>query len=178
LAERAKLSERTVRNLEAGRVRSPRNDTVRLLADALRLTGPEREGWFDAARHLNGRRPEPAAPEVRGLERESKSWRRRSFTTEFKVEAVLTDDVQDAFCLEVTWLPDRAGKIVLAVHCAYQGAARCPTYQLDVAVCPARQLSARHLGCLFLVGSRHQFLGRAAPAGVHPIIFDNSAPAR
>src|SRR5215472_14147972 len=33
LAARADLSERTVRNLEAGRVRSPRTHTVRLLAD-------------------------------------------------------------------------------------------------------------------------------------------------
>jgi transcriptional regulator with XRE-family HTH domain len=88
LAERAKLSERTVRNLEADRVRSPRNDTVRLLADALKLTEPEREGWLDAARRLNGRRPEPATPDVCGPERGSKTWRRRSFTTEFRVEAV------------------------------------------------------------------------------------------
>jgi transcriptional regulator with XRE-family HTH domain len=41
LAARSELSERTVRNLEAGRVRSPRPDTVRLLAGALRLSGPE-----------------------------------------------------------------------------------------------------------------------------------------
>src|SRR5215467_269629 len=39
LAALADLSERTVRNLEAGQVRSPRTHTVRLLADALALTG-------------------------------------------------------------------------------------------------------------------------------------------
>src|SRR5215470_3669223 len=50
LAARAGLSERTVRNLEAGQVRSPRADTVVLLADALRLGDPERAGWFAAAR--------------------------------------------------------------------------------------------------------------------------------
>src|SRR5215467_7076963 len=66
LAERAELSERTVRNLEVGRVRSPRNDTVRLLAEALELTEPEREGWFAAARSANGRRTEPAIPGARG----------------------------------------------------------------------------------------------------------------
>jgi transcriptional regulator with XRE-family HTH domain len=49
LAARAELSDRTVRNLEAGRVRSPRADTVRLLAGALQLYGPERERWFAAA---------------------------------------------------------------------------------------------------------------------------------
>jgi len=50
LAAHAELSERTVRNLEAGRVQSPRTDTVRLLADALQLSEPERESWFEAAR--------------------------------------------------------------------------------------------------------------------------------
>jgi len=50
LAARAELSERTVRNLEAGRVRSPRTDTLRLLANALRLSEPERDTWLEAAR--------------------------------------------------------------------------------------------------------------------------------
>ena len=50
LAARAELSERTVRNLEADRVQSPRGDTVRLLAEALQLSEPERESWFEAAR--------------------------------------------------------------------------------------------------------------------------------
>ena len=66
LAARAELSERTVRNLEADRVRSPRTDTVRLLADALQLSGPERESWFEAARSVNHRRTGPALPRVDG----------------------------------------------------------------------------------------------------------------
>jgi transposase len=66
LAARAALSERTVRNLEAGRVRSPRTDTVRLLADALRLSDPERESWFAAVRRVNHQRAEPAAPGAGG----------------------------------------------------------------------------------------------------------------
>ena len=61
LAERAELSERTVRNLEAERVLSPRAETVRLLADALELSGPERAGWFAAARGLDHRPTVPAA---------------------------------------------------------------------------------------------------------------------
>jgi len=56
------VSERTVRNLEAGRVRSPHNDTVRLLADALQLGGRERGNWFAAARGVNHQRAGPAAP--------------------------------------------------------------------------------------------------------------------
>jgi transposase len=60
LAARAELSERTVRNLEADRVRSPRNDTVRLLADALQLSGLERESWFEAGRGVNHQRADRA----------------------------------------------------------------------------------------------------------------------
>jgi transposase len=66
LAARAELSERTVRNLEAGRVRSPRFDTVRLLAGALRLGGPERESWVAAARDVTHQRGGPAAPSTGG----------------------------------------------------------------------------------------------------------------
>jgi DNA-binding CsgD family transcriptional regulator/transcriptional regulator with XRE-family HTH domain len=66
LAARAEVSERTVRDLEAGRVRSPRADTVRLLADALQLTGPERCSWFAAARRVSHQRAIPATPRAGG----------------------------------------------------------------------------------------------------------------
>ena len=70
LAARAELSERTVRNLEAGRVRSPRTDTVRLLADALQLNEAERESWFEAACGVNHHQPaEPAVHGTGGLVR-------------------------------------------------------------------------------------------------------------
>jgi transposase len=61
LAARAELSERTVRNLEAGRVRSPRAATVRLLAGALQLGGPERESWVAAARGMDHQQAAPTA---------------------------------------------------------------------------------------------------------------------
>jgi len=60
LAALADVSERTVRDLEAGRVRSPRTETVRLLADALQLAGPERASWFAAAVAVNDQRAGPA----------------------------------------------------------------------------------------------------------------------
>jgi transposase len=66
LAARAELSERTVRNLEADRVRSPRTDTVRLLADALQLNEAERESWFEAARGVNHH--QRAKPAVHGAD--------------------------------------------------------------------------------------------------------------
>src|SRR5262252_11132609 len=66
LAVRAGLSERTVRDLEAGRVRSPRDDTVRLLADALQLSGPQRESWFAAARGVHLPHTDPGVPGAGG----------------------------------------------------------------------------------------------------------------
>src|SRR5262249_32553152 len=60
LAARAELSERTVRSLEAGRVQSPRTDTVRLLADGLELSPADRERWIEAARTANHQQLEPA----------------------------------------------------------------------------------------------------------------------
>ena len=50
LAERAGLSARTIRELEAGRVRRPRGATVRLLAHALGLQGGLRQAFVAAAR--------------------------------------------------------------------------------------------------------------------------------
>jgi tetratricopeptide (TPR) repeat protein/transcriptional regulator with XRE-family HTH domain len=55
LAERARLSVRTVRNLEAGRIRRPRAGSLRQLADALGLTEAERGLLVDLA----ARDPDP-----------------------------------------------------------------------------------------------------------------------
>jgi len=62
LAARAELSERAVRNLEAGRVRSPRNNTVRLLADALALAEPEQQRWVAAVQGADPRQVEAGPP--------------------------------------------------------------------------------------------------------------------
>jgi transcriptional regulator with XRE-family HTH domain len=110
LAARAELSERTVRNLEAGRVRSPRNDTVRLLADALELTEPERASWLATARGVNGLQAQPALPGSGGPAQQPGRL----------TVAVLTGDAQDASCPAMTCLIDQAGNIVLAGQCAHQ----------------------------------------------------------
>jgi len=106
LAIRAGISERTVRDLEAGRVRSPRGDTVRLLADALQLKGPQRESWFAAARGVHHPHTDPRVPGARGPARqftdipaqpplsvrgfgvEGKSRHRCRFTGQFQAEAI------------------------------------------------------------------------------------------
>ena len=70
LAARAGLSERAVRDLEAGRVRWPRGDTVRLLAEALQLSGPQRESWFAAARGVHQPHTDPGVPGAGGPARQ------------------------------------------------------------------------------------------------------------
>jgi tetratricopeptide (TPR) repeat protein/transcriptional regulator with XRE-family HTH domain len=50
LAERSGVSARTIRDLEAGKTRRPRGESVRLLADALGLVGWAREQFEQAAR--------------------------------------------------------------------------------------------------------------------------------
>jgi transcriptional regulator with XRE-family HTH domain len=50
LAEAAKVSYRTISDVERGISRSPRRDTTRLLADALGLSGDDRAGFEAAAR--------------------------------------------------------------------------------------------------------------------------------
>lgn len=50
LAERSGLSPRSIQNLERGRVSRPRRESVRLLADALGLTGADRTAFVHAAR--------------------------------------------------------------------------------------------------------------------------------
>jgi transcriptional regulator with XRE-family HTH domain len=50
LAARSGLSTRSIQNLESGRVSRPRRESVRLLADALRLAGPARAAFEHASR--------------------------------------------------------------------------------------------------------------------------------
>ena len=131
LAVRAELSERTVRNLEAGRVRSPRNETARLLADALALTGPEQETWVAAAQGANGRQAEAGLP---GADGPAQLPRRVTV-------AVLTADAQDASSPAITWLIAGAGQTLLVVHWAIRGNSPAPAGQIDAAGRPARPAS-------------------------------------
>jgi predicted ATPase/transcriptional regulator with XRE-family HTH domain len=68
LSERAGVSPRGVRALEAGERRAPQRETVRLLADALELDGEDRRQFETAARTAG-----PFSPEVVVGERHSSS---------------------------------------------------------------------------------------------------------
>jgi transcriptional regulator with XRE-family HTH domain len=50
LADLSTISTRAIRDLERGRAQAPRNDTVRLLADALRIEGRARATFESSAR--------------------------------------------------------------------------------------------------------------------------------
>src|SRR5215470_1478137 len=106
LAARAGLSERTVRDLETGRVRRPRDDTMRLLAEALQLSGPQRESWIAAARGVHHPHTDPRVPgaggparqltdipaqpplTARGFTAEGEPGRCRPFTGQAQAEAI------------------------------------------------------------------------------------------
>ncbi|MFD4245451.1 helix-turn-helix domain-containing protein [Streptomyces sp. NPDC058525] len=67
LADHATLSVRAIRDMESGRVQRPRQETVRLLADALRLEGRSRADFEAAARRqalVEEPGDEPTAPPV------------------------------------------------------------------------------------------------------------------
>ncbi|MFF8835265.1 helix-turn-helix domain-containing protein [Streptomyces sp. NPDC015130] len=65
MADLATLSVRAIRDLESGRARRPRQETARLLADVLRLTGASREAFHEAARsRLAPETPRTAGPET------------------------------------------------------------------------------------------------------------------
>src|SRR5262245_55472860 len=57
LAEMAQLSGHSISNLERGTPHIPRAETVRLLADALRLSGHERLAFVSVARRQEQRLP-------------------------------------------------------------------------------------------------------------------------
>ncbi len=63
LAERARISARSVGDIERGVSRAPRRDTVGLLADALNLTTRERAAFEAAARRLDRRSLTPSRTE-------------------------------------------------------------------------------------------------------------------
>jgi len=159
LAARAELSERTVCNLEAGRVRSPRNDTVRLLADALELPEQERESWFAAAQGANGWRAGPALPGARG---------RAQLPSDAPGRPPLTargfDIGNESWCRRSVVTGFRAGVVCEFADRADPG--------------QARPLSPGHVGCLFLVSIRHRDDALAAHAVVHRSTFDKLTSAR
>jgi tetratricopeptide (TPR) repeat protein/transcriptional regulator with XRE-family HTH domain len=130
LAEAAGLSPRSVSDLERGIAATPRRETVRLLADALGLSGPARTEFEAVAR---GRPvPSPAgtdgAAALRTLPRDIASFTGRQRELQELVDAA----VGSAAVVGIHAIGGMAGvgKTAFAVHAAHQLAPRFPAGQI------------------------------------------------
>jgi tetratricopeptide (TPR) repeat protein/transcriptional regulator with XRE-family HTH domain len=126
LAEAAALSVRAVAYLERGVVTTPQKETVRLLADALRLAGPARAGFEAEAR---GRAVAGGvAAATRTLPRDIASFTGRARELEQLAEAA----AGAGGMVDIHAIGGMAGvgKTAFAVHAAHQLAGRFPFGQI------------------------------------------------
>jgi tetratricopeptide (TPR) repeat protein/transcriptional regulator with XRE-family HTH domain len=136
LADAARVSYRSISDLERGVSRLPRRDTARLLADALGLSGDERARFEAAARRGPdapgnvASRPLPAgiAAATRTLPRDIASFTGR----EPEIESVLTAVTGAGGVAGICAISGMAGagKTALAVHVAHRLADRFPDGQV------------------------------------------------
>jgi tetratricopeptide (TPR) repeat protein/transcriptional regulator with XRE-family HTH domain len=128
LARRAGLSSRAISDLERGRVRHPQKDTVRLLADALRLTGQPRAEFEAAARGRAVSDLADGVAAVRTLPRDIASFTGRQRELTGLVDAVA--EGAGAVCIHAIGGMAGVGKTAFAVHAAHQLAERFPGGQI------------------------------------------------
>jgi tetratricopeptide (TPR) repeat protein/transcriptional regulator with XRE-family HTH domain len=128
LAEAASVSVRSVRDLERGRVAAPQKETVRLLADALRLAGPARAGFEAAAR---GHRAPGGAAAARALPRDIASFTGRQRELAALMAAVAgAADAGGVVGIHAIGGMAGIGKTAFAVHAAHRLAGRFPGGQI------------------------------------------------
>jgi tetratricopeptide (TPR) repeat protein/transcriptional regulator with XRE-family HTH domain len=122
LAERASLSVRSVSDMERGITLTARRDTIRLLADALGLAGPERERFESVAR---GRPPGSAvAGATRTLPRDVASFTGR------ERELMQLAGTADVIGIHAIGGMAGVGKTAFAVHAAHQLSVQFPDGQI------------------------------------------------
>jgi tetratricopeptide (TPR) repeat protein/transcriptional regulator with XRE-family HTH domain len=129
LARRTGLGVRTIRRLESDSLRRPRKDSMRLLADALELTGTERAQLIAAAR---GGPAEPGRPRLKQLPADVAGFTGR--TRQLKEMDGLLAGYGTATTMVISAIAGTAGvgKTALALHWAHRVADRFPDGQLYV----------------------------------------------
>jgi transcriptional regulator with XRE-family HTH domain len=134
LAERAGLSERTLRNLEGDRIRRPYPDTIRRLADALQLTGAHRDQLEAAARGVAPEvAPEPTVPSL--LPPSVTDFTGREEEVAAVLGLLASDGVEEAaHAVVISAVAGKPGigKTTLAVHIAHRLRSEFPDGQLYV----------------------------------------------
>jgi tetratricopeptide (TPR) repeat protein len=134
LAERAGLSERTLRNLEGDRIRRPYPDTIRRLADALQLTGAHRDQLEAAARGVAPEvAPEPTVPSL--LPPSVTDFTGREEEVAAVLGLLASDGVEEAaHAVVISAVAGKPGigKTTLAVHSAHRLRSEFPDGQLYV----------------------------------------------
>jgi len=129
LAEAAGLSVRSVSNLERGVVSAPQKETVRLLADALGLTGPAGAEFEAAARGRAA--PGGVAAATRTLPRDIASFTGRQRELADLLAAVTgAADAGGVVGIHAIGGMAGIGKTAFAVHAAHQLAGRFPAGQI------------------------------------------------
>jgi tetratricopeptide (TPR) repeat protein/transcriptional regulator with XRE-family HTH domain len=133
LAEAAGLTSRAISYLERGEVSTPRKETVRLLADALRLAGPARDQFEAAARGRTapgGRGPDEMATASRTLPRDVASFTGRRQELAELAEAAAS--ARSVVSIHAIGGMAGIGKTAFAVHAAHGLAGQFPGGQIFV----------------------------------------------
>jgi transcriptional regulator with XRE-family HTH domain len=108
LADKAKVSIRTIGNLERGVVRSPRPSTVRFLAEALNLDAAATTLLHSAAHQRRGERPPPGRRPAAG--RTSRSTRNPGPQTSLPATLIASADLSSG------WRCDSRSAVICASY--------------------------------------------------------------
>jgi tetratricopeptide (TPR) repeat protein/transcriptional regulator with XRE-family HTH domain len=135
LAEATGLGLRTIRNLEAGRITRPRPSTVRLLADAFRLDGGDRDQFHQLAllaprQPVDRDGPAPLGVPPRQLPPDTADFTGREAELAKLIRLLTGDRQPQTVAISAVSGIAGVGKTALAVHAAHRLAHRFPDGQL------------------------------------------------